>query len=306
MTNAALSANASGVDPSDPPASLAGDTLRAEHRAFESWLPQPGQTIGPSEIHQLRITLRHLRVVLRLFDDALRKECRPLRRELGWLGRRLGEVRDLDVHADVLRALRQSDPQHTTALERLEARNEAARATARARLSRTFESARFVKLRAALADFVSQDLETASSAAVSSRPIVERISKNIRKSTRRLRKLGAGIDADSPPQALHRVRIRAKRLRYELEFFSDLFPELEPLMRAARRLQNVLGDYNDDCVAAARLRKQANERSRGTLDPAAFEALIASLDAMAAEERGRFDSAWKRFERATSKVHLAA
>ncbi len=118
---------------------------------------------------------------------------------------------------------------------------------------------------------------------------------------RRVLRKGRAIGADTPAAALHRLRIEAKKLRYLLEFFRSLFPEPEilPLIKALKQLQDNLGDFNDFEVQQTKLRAFAQQmhddgRSRAaTL--MAMGRLVESLEAGQAEERQRFAGCFKQF-----------
>ena len=64
------------------------------------------------------------------------------------------------------------------------------------------------------------------------------------------------IDDDSPDEALHRLRIDAKKLRYLLEFFRALYPpkEIGAVVGALKSLQDNLGDFNDLSVQQGAMR----------------------------------------------------
>ena len=60
---------------------------------------EPGTRLGedPEELHDMRVATRRLRAALSLFESVLPVRAHVFREELGWLGRLLGAVRDLDV-----------------------------------------------------------------------------------------------------------------------------------------------------------------------------------------------------------------
>ncbi len=63
----------------------------------------------------------------------------------------------------------------------------------------------------------------------------------------------AALEADLPPEKLHRLRLATKRLRYTLELFRPCYgPGLDGRLAGLRRVQQILGEVND-CVATARL-----------------------------------------------------
>ncbi|MEM7170163.1 MAG: CHAD domain-containing protein [Pseudomonadota bacterium] len=60
-----------------------------------------------------------------------------------------------------------------------------------------------------------------------------------------------------PDEALHRLRIAVKKLRYATEFFASLYPvdKTKPYIKALRQLQDDLGHLNDVAVAESSLIK---------------------------------------------------
>ena len=60
---------------------------------------EPGTRLGedPEELHDMRVATRRLRAALSLFAGVLPVRAQVFHEELGWLGRLLGAVRDLDV-----------------------------------------------------------------------------------------------------------------------------------------------------------------------------------------------------------------
>ena len=60
---------------------------------------EPGTRLGEDaeELHDMRVATRRLRAALSLFESVLPVRAQVFREELGWIGRLLGAVRDLDV-----------------------------------------------------------------------------------------------------------------------------------------------------------------------------------------------------------------
>lgn len=71
----------------------------------------------------------------------------------------------------------------------------------------------------------------------------ERIWKNYKK----VLKQGKAIGDLSPPEDLHELRKRCKKLRYLIEFFRELYPkrEIKQLIAVFKQLQDNLGEYQD-------------------------------------------------------------
>jgi CHAD domain-containing protein len=292
---------ADGLTTKDPLIQLARRVLQIEHRALQAYLPQHGEP-SAEQIHQLRIAVRRIRVALRLFKELMPSGAMELRAEFRWFGRALGDVRDLDVYAENL--ARGHDGAVDDRLP-LVADLPAAREAARERLRELLETKRFDALSSAFAELVNREPSPGMLRRWKSLRIADAVRGDVRKAVKRLLKLGRRIDANSAPEALHRLRIRAKRLRYELEFYEDFYPSLRKLTRAAKRLQDTLGAYRDACLTADRLRGPAvpSEAGRGSADPATDAAVRAQIE-LAAAARQRFASDWRRFEKAAARDWL--
>ena len=302
--NSAQTGYAGGLTTKSPLLALAHNILRIEERALGANLPSDGRSPEPEQIHQLRIAVRRLRVALRLFKALLPRGAASLRTELRWFGRALGEVRDLDVYAQSL-AAGGSDVQAIARPAQLGTGDvEQSRAAARARLSLVLESERFAGLSTALAELAAGAPSPSAMRRWKSLRIADAAHADVRKSIKRVLKLGRKIDADSPPDMLHRLRIRTKRLRYELDFYADIYPSLRQVAHAAKGIQDTLGDYRDACLAAERLRAtHVRGRKRAATSAAADEAIAAQLMQAAAARRA-FGDHWQRFAKATARDSL--
>ena len=99
-----------------------------------------------------------------------------------------------------------------------------------------------------------------------------------------------------------------KRLRYLLEFFRPTYGELlEAETTRLKVLQDVLGEFQDACVASGLLRRYADglpvrSSNRGQLIP--LGQLIAGQDRQAALRRADFAHAWERFDSAGGPAAL--
>ena len=89
-----------------------------------------------------------------------------------------------------------------------------------------------------------QDYETASNADL---PIIDLARKRIYKRYRDVVKTGKLILENTEDKMLHILRIKCKKLRYLIEFFSSLFPDdkIRVLIEQLKKLQDNLGDFND-------------------------------------------------------------
>jgi CHAD domain-containing protein len=112
---------------------------------------------------------------------------------------------------------------------------------------------------------------------------------------RRVCSLGRRV-AELHDEDLHRLRIRAKKLRYTAEFCAGLFPgrRARAYAEALSDLQDVLGILND-CATAVRLLRELAPKARDEGDAAAI------LHGWIAGERHRqlqaLPAAWEAFRR---------
>lgn len=208
-------------------------------------------TAEPEYVHQMRVALRRLRTLARLFPryaDAAWKDA--FSGDIRWLAGMLGAVRDWDVCVtSTLPALAAADGDEAAwagTLDAARAQGDAARAELRQALG----TARYTRLVFAWLEWLSlfplgEDDPARGKAPSLKRHAAKRVSRLFGHlyGARRLTALDAA--------ARHRVRIDAKRLRYALEFFSSLASRRtrEDTVRLLARVQNALGDANDATVA---------------------------------------------------------
>jgi CHAD domain-containing protein len=290
---------ADGLTSADPLLALAGNIFRREAASLSEHLRPHTEIPDPEEIHQARIAVRRLRVALRAFRGFMPAQTGEFRPEFSWLGQVLGEVRDLDVYAESLKA---NDAGTAAIKAKIEKNLELSRAEAYRHLRLLLSSSRFVKLTEGFTDFVATEPPRSVQRRWHSLRIQDAVRGDLLESLKRVLKLGRKVDNDSPPEKLHKLRIRAKRLRYESEFYMDFYPQLRELTKGTKHLQDLLGSYRDACNAADRLRALAR-RSKNS-SKAAIAPLIRAQNESAAEVRRRFPAAWRRFEKVADKAKL--
>jgi CHAD domain-containing protein len=229
---------------------------------------------------------------------------------LRWFARGLGEVRDLDVYAENFRAYLQTlPPEHLQDLGGYELHLRRARAEARNNLGALFGDERYAALLASFGAFLDGSPMPSAVRRWRSFRISDGFKKYLRASAARVQKLGRKIGRNAEAKKLHELRIRTKRLRYELEFFAEVYPSLESTARAAKALQDVLGAHQDACTASSRLRRYARSlpaREDGATAPVALQHLLESQKRKAEEARRAFGSEWRRFTKTIARTKLAA
>ena len=262
----------------------------------------PGTRLGinPECLHDMRVSVRRLRAVLRLFRDALPPHAAAeLAKELRWLGQSLGAVRDLDVHLQECPAMLLRRPEASRRDADL-CRREMSRRRERAydALRRDLRSPSFRALKKACRDLIRR---LHRPVAAGSGDIAWAGVLLMRPELRRILKGGRAIAADTPDDVLHRLRVRCKRLRYACETLSDVYGK--PTVKMARRLsalQDVLGAHHDAVAAQALIEGTRAECAAATGAVELAYALGRCAAAWRDEQRVRraaFPEAWKAFDR---------
>jgi CHAD domain-containing protein len=221
---------------------------------------EPGTRLGedPEELHDMRVATRKLRAAISLFESALPFRFLALRDELKWIGRALGEVRELDVYLQWLaRERERSDWANGAAIGPVIEDSELARLRARENLLGVMRSERY----AALVEDMKKALRLGDNGTgESAKPIQDYAAAVLPRRFKRLRKAATSLGPDSAPEEYHRVRVLTKRTRYGLDALRPLFPKKAVGALRAKQVQDSLGEYQDCAVAISRLRSMIESR----------------------------------------------
>lgn len=202
-------------------------------------------------LHQLRVALRRLEVVLRAFGKSFRQPwLEELRGRAKILSSRLGPARDLDVFVDTLlaaaaKALGEAADDDVLGPLRLAA--EKAREQAWKDAHACVASADFAALLDDVAGLVQSRLPLGPS-----KPLKKLARKMLTRQAARAQKRGRAARGKSEGD-LHRLRIALKKLRYTAEIFAPLHERksVSRYLGRIRKLQDVLGGLNDIAHARA-------------------------------------------------------
>jgi inorganic triphosphatase YgiF len=279
-------------------AAIVTDCL-AQIRANEA---PASEGVDPEGVHQLRIGVRRLRSALRLFKPLLpRPQVEALNGELRWLAWELAPARDLDVFVDELIGPLASSHQDDPALKTLRDEARALRAEARRRVREALASPRYTRLVLNLGHWLARAAWTEQPLSEQSArlflPAEAYASQLLDRLHRKLVRLGRRMESASIEER-HRLRIRAKRLRYAAESFRSLHPgkRTRRYLRRLSALQDVLGELNDVATAD---RVLAELLSRVEPAPVHWHAagFVAGWKGHTAERRlASLEQLWDRFE----------
>jgi CHAD domain-containing protein len=219
-------------------------------------LPRVRKRADDEAIHDMRVALRRLRVVLKVARPVFGQfHIDAIRTSFTRVHRASGALRDEEVLRETLQGLGIASAELDAWMTRRAAREEALHGIVLARLRVGDLRRPMHMLRALLTLPVSP--KHRRTLTVFARKVVSRARADIEKHR----------DADaSDGVALHELRIAYKRLRYSAEIFRDALPlDLSMLAQSAERFQKRLGEIHDLDVARlviSRARNIDDVRSR--------------------------------------------
>jgi len=205
-------------------------------------------------LHQARIAIRCLRAAFSMFKTIVRgKDADEARNELKWISDLLGKARDLDVFVEVELTRVQRQHPAVPGLDALVEKVSSLRAAAHDQLKEALHSLQFRHLLLLLASCIQAGEWTHKTAAQREEQFLEFAKAEL---ARRFKSVTKGKKAVRGDDALkrHRLRIKAKKLRYMAAFLNPLGPS-KAYTRTTHRLkllQDHLGVLND-AIAGERL-----------------------------------------------------
>ena len=231
------------VAPGTPLGAFAACVIEIRAGEVEAMLGAPSRNGGSARVHDRRVALRRLRTAIEVFEPVLPKRAKRVRRELKRSFAALGERRDADVAIETLRAI---EPELAAAdrpgLESLVAALEVEGSDGGFDVDAALRAGEGAALLAESARERGGPPAADALRAVAARRMVQVATG-----------LGA-LDTPTDPNALHDLRLAAKRLRYVLQ---SATPALGPAAleggKVARELQTVLGDLRDCDVLLPRI-----------------------------------------------------
>lgn len=259
-TTSSGSAATSAVHTSPLPAGeVVLDALRAQVEHLRAQEPGVRQAI-PTAVTEMRVTTRQLRSTLRGFSRVLDPEAtRPVAEELKWLGAQLGEENDTEAMIKEFDRLIAALPQDLIqGPVETELEHELGRLARQGKdtIEAALASDRYRNLQRMLDQLLADPPFTHRTG----RPAYTELPKNLAKAVRRLDRRLAEAEATAPgparDEALHEARKADKQVRYMTEILTPINgkPALR-LRRQAKKLQDLLGDYQDAVVTRPLLHK---------------------------------------------------
>ena len=250
------------------------------------------RTAADSEaVHKMRVACRRLRSTLRLVADVYSKRQRePIESAMQVLGQALGRVRDLDVRASELAGLEPAlPPTERERLRRVRTTLDLVRAEELAKLREWLAS----DARLASAERANHRLYERPDGARADAELLPFLRSRIARLAEDVFSRGDALTKTSSPSEVHDLRIAIKRLRYALEFGSELLPgEYQEVAKRAAKLQGWLGTYNDAITAQMELPERIPLQDDEDL---ALAYALALQRREGHKARKRFVAAWPEF-----------
>jgi CHAD domain-containing protein len=130
----------------------------------------------------------------------------------------------------------------------------------------------------------------------------------IRSTAAKLRKSADRLGDGSSPEDFHKVRIRAKRLRYTLDAFGSLYGgAAQEYLAALAKLQHVLGEYHDSAVREELFEELVTSGRRVPAATSFFVGRLVERDQSSFKEcQRKFSKAYRRIRRRRWRELLAA
>jgi CHAD domain-containing protein len=283
-----------GISPHDPLQDAAQKILRFHFAHLIHH--EPGARTGedPEDLHKMRVASRRMRCALRVLGPFFQDhELTPFAYVLKEITGMLGRVRDLDVFI-----IRISE---NIKSEALPSSNHLARLLPLAEQDRDLARQEMIKFLDArpYQDFLKTFHHVLNTPYPdpSSRPLEDCLQDLLQERRSVIAQHRAGLTPASLPEQ-HKLRILVKRLRYTIEFFTDLLgPSQDEVLTVLKTIQDHLGALNDTKQARAILTKWEERRPKEA--PGTVQAINHYTKVQESRQRGLFSSlpeTWTRYD----------
>jgi CHAD domain-containing protein len=200
-------------------------------------------------LHDFRVAVRRTRTALGQIKSVFSQETtRKFKKNLAFVGKLTNQLRDLDVFLLKENTYKNSLPialkdDISPLFEYLKK----VRLNALQEVITQLESKKYLQIMQNWETFINKPQLNSPMASMAKVPIIDLAKKRIFKQYRSIVKAGSQIIDNMDEEKLHALRIKCKKLRYMMEFFSSLFPsqKIKFLIKQLKKLQNNLGNFND-------------------------------------------------------------
>jgi CHAD domain-containing protein len=205
-------------------------------------------------LHDFRVTVRRTRSLLGQIRQVFpARAVQHFATEFSWIGRLTGPPRDLDV---LVLSLRDRDGEFADAdmhvvrdfLTQIQQQEHD-------RLVEAVDSDRYRRLISDWKAFLQRPASTTPEAENAAGRLARVVATRAWRLSQRIADAAESIDRQSSAERLHEIRIDAKKLRYLIDVTPAFYDagDLDCIVGALKKLQRVLGDFNDAEVQESRL-----------------------------------------------------
>ncbi|BBX15977.1 CHAD domain-containing protein [Mycolicibacterium duvalii] len=298
------------TDAADSESTVSGDPLHRAVAAHVEELLEWDRAVRADvddSVHQMRVTVRKIRSLLQSAEDTFGiTDDHWVLEELRELGAVLGIARDAEVLAeryeralDALPADEVRGPVRARLVEGARKRYQ----TGWKRSLSAMRSPRYFRLLDALEALTGAE-PPAERKAEKTADRIESAYRRVRKAVKAARTAAGEAGAESPDadgpnadEALHRIRKRAKRLRYTAAASAKT-----KVADRAKAVQSLLGDHQDSVVSRAHLSRQAESAHAAGEDTFTYGVLYQQEADLAQRCEEQLDAALKDLDKAVAKA----
>jgi CHAD domain-containing protein len=280
----------------------AGARVSRHHlQNFAASLPGVRNGEDAESVHEARVSTRRMRAALRVFRRSMggRDAVLPFVEELRFFARELGYVRDPDVLLNWLDSYTALAPKaHVAALTHFRAHILDERMRAHDKLKVTLDSERCVTF---LEGFQAYLRGTVSDVTLKDRRVGKVAPRRIEQAWQRILAAEKHLREEQSIEAMHKLRIEVKRMRYSAEFFRSPYGNLlEPLIRDMVRVQDTLGGVHDMQVFMHHFGRAAAEADTNTTSGrATHRAMTLAIETCLAQQehyKAQFHVLWQHLD----------
>ena len=251
----------------------------------------------PDAVHQARVTCRRMRAALGTFGPLLDPAVTgPVRFELRWAARTLGDARDTEVVHLRLNSLLDEPGVSIVGPVRLrmEGLFRARTESADADVAETIASPRYADLLTRLGHLVNRPSWTRAAESSVGEAVPPLVRRDLWRLERQVSRVGATAPGVEHDVAVHEVRKAAKRLRYACEAVAPAYDEAATWgVEATTRITKALGERQDTVISRRVLRGLAASTAAAGESTATYEQFEALEQQRAHECQTAFEEAWR-------------
>jgi len=206
----------------------------------------------PEFLHDFRVAVRRTRSALGQIKNILEEEIvKQAKNDFTYLGQSTNRLRDIDVYLLKEEQYKNMLPEENRDYlnpfyEDLKCKRKIENAT----VVKMLKSEKYKRIINDWKLYLNSKINTENLTVKGEKAIIIIAKKVICKRNQKVLEYGKNVLITSSDKQLHRLRIAGKKLRYLLEFFNSLFPQVEMklLIKRLKKLQDNLGDYHDLAV----------------------------------------------------------